>query len=636
MKKLFQFILTLQLLQFTTLAQSVLVSDMPTPRVGHQSCVIGGKIYVIGGANTTEGPAFKTMEVYDPVLDLWETKADMLTARANFAVCIVDGKILAIGGGESFFWDPIISIEEYDPVSNVWTYKTNLPRARMGLTACFINGKVYIIGGADGNEISFPQVDVYDPVLNSWDTTAAHIPTPRFNLSSVVLNNKIYAIGGHVPPVFEGFSTVEEYNPVTNTWTAKTDLIQGRKYLSACVMNDKIYVVGGSSGHTAGVDYLSSVEEYDPSTNTWIEKPNLPCILAGLSSAAVGQKIYISGGCFERPPTPSTLASTMYEYDPTLGPTSLATYPGYLRPTGDTLFVKALLHPDEQSASVYAKVHGNNSAYQDSVKLFDDGLHNDSLSADNLFGGFKLLSGLQEDFYGVKIFAQSPGTGITHLYPFESYFTTAGPITSDSIDFASIPNYRYTIKPFLLNSGNTLAIDNITVELSCEDSWVTQIYPALRTISSLSAGEIKYVQPYAVTYDSATFPGYFNLRFTISSNDLIYWMIDTNITVITGIGEEDHTVTDYKLFQNYPNPFNPSTKIKYTIPYASLVQIKVFDVLGNELETLVNEEKEAGIYEITWYVKNLPSGVYFYQLKAVPGAGQAGEFVRIKKMMLMK
>jgi hypothetical protein len=86
---------------------------------------------------------------------------------------------------------------------------------------------------------------------------------------------------------------------------------------------------------------------------------------------------------------------------------------------------------------------------------------------------------------------------------------------------------------------------------------------------------------------------------------------------------------NFVLYQTYPNPFNPSTKIKYLIPQSSNVVIKVFDILGNEIETLVNEEKPIGTYEITWSAENLPSGVYFYTL-------QAGQFIKTKKMVLMK
>ena len=83
------------------------------------------------------------------------------------------------------------------------------------------------------------------------------------------------------------------------------------------------------------------------------------------------------------------------------------------------------------------------------------------------------------------------------------------------------------------------------------------------------------------------------------------------------------------LYQNYPNPFNPSTKIRYEIPERSSVTIKVYDVLGNEVYTLVREEKLVGNYKIEFDGANLPSGVYFYQIKA-------GNYVETKKMVLMK
>ena len=89
------------------------------------------------------------------------------------------------------------------------------------------------------------------------------------------------------------------------------------------------------------------------------------------------------------------------------------------------------------------------------------------------------------------------------------------------------------------------------------------------------------------------------------------------------------TLSDFILEQNFPNPFNPRTQIKYSVPQSSQVQITIFDVLGNELETLVNEENTVGTYEVNWNAANLPSGVYFYRL-------QAGDFVQTKKMLLLK
>ncbi|NNG27115.1 MAG: T9SS type A sorting domain-containing protein, partial [Ignavibacteriaceae bacterium] len=98
----------------------------------------------------------------------------------------------------------------------------------------------------------------------------------------------------------------------------------------------------------------------------------------------------------------------------------------------------------------------------------------------------------------------------------------------------------------------------------------------------------------------------------------------------TSVHESQTNLPDnYFLYQNYPNPFNPSTKIKYQIPELSFITLKVYDVLGNEIVTLTNEEKLAGSYGIEFNAANLPSGIYFYRL-------QAGSFVGTKKMVLLR
>ena len=91
----------------------------------------------------------------------------------------------------------------------------------------------------------------------------------------------------------------------------------------------------------------------------------------------------------------------------------------------------------------------------------------------------------------------------------------------------------------------------------------------------------------------------------------------------------DNLPIEYSLSQNYPNPFNPSTTIKYSLPKQSNVTIKVFDVLGSEVATLVNQEQPQGNYEVGFDGTDLTSGIYFYRL-------QAGDFIKTKKMILIK
>lgn len=83
---------------------------------------------------------------------------------------------------------------------------------------------------------------------------------------------------------------------------------------------------------------------------------------------------------------------------------------------------------------------------------------------------------------------------------------------------------------------------------------------------------------------------------------------------LVGIKENEEIVTEYKLNQNYPNPFNPSTTISYQISASSHVSLKIFDVLGREVATLIDEEKQAGKYEVRFNSSGLASGIYFYQL----------------------
>jgi len=101
------------------------------------------------------------------------------------------------------------------------------------------------------------------------------------------------------------------------------------------------------------------------------------------------------------------------------------------------------------------------------------------------------------------------------------------------------------------------------------------------------------------------------------------------VTYSKTIEVQTATPKAFTLLQNYPNPFNPSTTIAYAIPQAGVVTLKIYDVLGREVSTLINEKKPAGNYTISCDARHLSSGIYFYKL-------QAGSFVQTKKMLLVK
>jgi hypothetical protein len=98
---------------------------------------------------------------------------------------------------------------------------------------------------------------------------------------------------------------------------------------------------------------------------------------------------------------------------------------------------------------------------------------------------------------------------------------------------------------------------------------------------------------------------------------------------ILDVGGESGTEVSFKLFQNYPNPFNPSTTIQFSIPESGNTTIKVFNLLGSEVSTLLNEMKQRGTYEVNFTAASLPSGTYFYSM-------ESGSFHEVKKMILLK
>ncbi len=110
-------------------------------------------------------------------------------------------------------------------------------------------------------------------------------------------------------------------------------------------------------------------------------------------------------------------------------------------------------------------------------------------------------------------------------------------------------------------------------------------------------------------------------------DDKIAWY--ENLSIVNIVANSNEISIEFRLSQNYPNPFNPSTTIRFSMPEESFVTIKVFNTLGEDITTLINENIIAGNYEVEFYVTALPSGIFFYRL-------QAGSFVETKKMILLR
>jgi N-acetylneuraminic acid mutarotase len=279
------------------------VAEMPTGRWQHYTCVVDGKIYVIGGA----GPVYEALgsvEVYDPASDTWTAKSEMPTAREGLSTSVVNGKIYAIGGIESssatyMQVETFSTVEEYDPTTDTWTTKSPMPTARGFHSASVVDGKIYIIGGSPirpkYNQIL--TVEVYDPATDTW-SQKGDMPEPRAAGSGSVVDGRIYLFGG-----YGGEQRVDEYDPLTDTWTTKSEMPTARRALSSSVLDGKIYVIGGyvRGGQTS--PGVTTVEVYDPATDTWTTAPDMPTGRLGLRSCVVDGKMYVIGGAssFKKP-----------------------------------------------------------------------------------------------------------------------------------------------------------------------------------------------------------------------------------------------------------------------------------------------------------------------------------------------
>jgi N-acetylneuraminic acid mutarotase len=172
-------------------------ADMPTSRFWFSTGVVDGIIYVIGGkpGYGDSSPHLTTVEAYDSTTDTWTTKTDMPTRRSLSSTCVVDGKIYVIGGAMG----AKAAVEAYDPTTDTWSRKAPMPTARYALGTGLVEGKIYAIGGwqHSANGPIYSTVEVYDPQANTW-AKGVDIPVATAGMSTSVVDGNIYVIGGAI------------------------------------------------------------------------------------------------------------------------------------------------------------------------------------------------------------------------------------------------------------------------------------------------------------------------------------------------------------------------------------------------------------------------------------------------------
>jgi N-acetylneuraminic acid mutarotase len=160
-----------------------------------------------------------------------------------------------------------------------------------------VNGRIYAIGGGASSSALYTSLQVlstveeYDPVIDTW-TTKSEMPTARVCHHASVVDGRIYVIGGSdasTPDDRSHVLTVDVYDPATDTWTQEGNMRASRAAGFSTVVDGKIYLIGGYGGS-------QRVDEYDPSTDTWTTRSEMPSARRSLSTSALDGKIYAFGG----------------------------------------------------------------------------------------------------------------------------------------------------------------------------------------------------------------------------------------------------------------------------------------------------------------------------------------------------
>lgn len=316
----------------------------------------------------------------------------------------------------------------------------------------------------------------------------------------------------------------------------------------------------------------------------------------------------------------------------------------YQKPGIDTLWISSRIsNPFSLPISVEAVIESYDLSIVDSIPMFDDGLHRDSLAGDDIFGCSWFTQPLENNY---KI----------HIHAYDSYFnkhdvlndaagfTTVGPVKLDSFFFFgtdTIPNPGDSLfmKLVLKNESTVAAAVHISSNLVTIGSGVQSIAssnPIYGNINPLNTKETYGF--HAIKFADNWQGGVIHFSVEILSDNYVFWNDTFSIDIVSGIEIIDEKLPkSFSLKQNYPNPFNPSTTIEFGLPKTEFVNLKIYNLLGQKVATLVSKKLISGSYKYTWDASQYASGVYFYKLEAGDPSTSSGQrYIKTKKLIFLK
>lgn len=478
-------------------------------------------------------------------------------------------------------WVALISATNAQPIPN-------LPVSLAGSTAEVWNNEIYLFGGAPGyfgTEDNSLDIYQYDGV--SWSVHDQAADSSLWGAASVLVGDVVYLIGGFPYTNTTTPSKIRKYDLNTGDWTYLQDKLELDVLgITAEYYDGKIYAFNTSTN--------DDVFAYDIATDTWSSKTPAPVTTEqGMNSVMYDNEIYLTG--FEN--------EVFYKYNPASDQwTELAAPPRHLRKCGMGLIINDIYFagggmntgsvPHYDDVVVYDI--GTNSWSTDSYTLSDN---KHWMASAEYNGGFSVLGGRLA--VGNEVSDEVEEIVPQGTVPVELTSFTATVVDAEVI----------------LNWSTATETNNYGFEI--ERKTTGEYYTVAFVIGN---GTTTKPQQYSYI-DKFADPGinYYRLKQMDFLGSFEYSdVIEVNVPL-----------ESFELAQNYPNPFNPSTKITFSIPNRSFVTLKVYNVQGEEVASLVSGDMKAGVYNVEWKANNVPSGVYVYSLIA-------DNKVQSRKMILMK
>ena len=579
-----------------------------------------------------------------------------------------------------------------------WTTLTASPHAQSRSFAAMVTiaGVDYIYQFGGGANALLTNVARYNINTATWTDNYSTMPQQISAGSAVVMDDSLlYVFGGNNPSL--GFTL--KYNYITNTWTQMASMPTPVTDAGCVKHGDKVYLVGGGTG-LFGVGYFNTVQVYNTTTNTYSTATNYPLAVGMMGIGIQGDTIITAGGWDGVGAVSNSYKGIINSGDPSIiNWTPIANYPGgavtrmgsapvTLGTGGGVMFAGGAVGGATLTATSY--LYNMCTGSWETLPNISQARSNFKGASKNgdvayIVGGFTTV--------GVGTFERVNFTDITG-----DCFTGGGSgsitVCRDGLN-KPIPDnggnanhLRDTIVVSGVPVGNEITQMMVTID-SLPHTWVGDIRiwiekvggPVDTVISRVGLGSGAFpgagnscndfintnlVDSASALIQSIQDPapgcgngagqipanGYFkpkdpltgflndidpNGTYIIHISDnaaadvgsLVSWCLTIDYDILTNAGTNTSIVSDYQLHQNYPNPFNPTTKIRFEIPKQNFVSLKIYDISGREVANLINGERTAGAYDIEFDGSYLASGTYFYRL-------QAGDFVQVKKMVLLK